>query len=112
MMAGSGTEQVLDKITKKIASPSIDTASVSAAFDQSKVIASSISKQSVAKMPLQIENSSLAQSMWCRENSEGAIQCDLDDLEEVVGQKKIEFDIEDILERDFHKNLDPDYWNS
>jgi len=56
-----------------------------------------------------LEASSLLESMWCRENAEGAIQCD---LEAQDSQKKIEFDIEDILERDFHKNLDPDYWNS
>jgi hypothetical protein len=42
----------MEKINTKLASPSIDTASVSAAFDQSKVVASSIGKQSVAKMPL------------------------------------------------------------
>lgn len=52
MMAGSGAEKVMEKINTKLASPSIDTASVSAAFDQSKVVASSIAAQSIAKMPL------------------------------------------------------------
>lgn len=90
-------------------SPSIDTASVSAAFDQAKISSNILNNPIAPKMPLKIENSSLAQSMWCRENSEGAIQCDLEDD---FGKPTFEFDIEDILERDQYKNLDPNYWNS
>jgi hypothetical protein len=58
---------------------------VSAAFDRSKIVASSLKEQTAVKnMPLQIENSSFAQSMWCREDDVGTIQCDLDDLENLL----------------------------
>lgn len=52
--------------------------------------------------------------MWCRENETGAIQCELeDDIEDnqVPSKGQIQFNIEDILNKD-QSDLDREYWDN
>lgn len=88
---------------------------MSAAYDTKKVTASVALASAKTVKPLLIENSSLASSMWCRENETGAIQCDLeDDIEDsqVPSKGQINFDIEDILNKDHYGDLDREYWDN
>ena len=97
----------------KTQTPTIDAASVKQAFS-TKVAAASIHsmQKPSAKIPLHVENSSLAKGMWCHEDKNGAVVCEYEecDIEVNQDQCKSEFEVQDILDRGYYEMIGEDYW--